>query len=115
MMAIINDAGVAGRAGISDQRQIAADAKRKSKKRVRAFTSEDRASHRSIEKQRREALNQSFLVSFNTVLVVCSYPAWLSLTPAGLIFTESRISVNGYIGKMNIFFKHSVALKAYTR
>ncbi|KFY87696.1 hypothetical protein V500_06821 [Pseudogymnoascus sp. VKM F-4518 (FW-2643)] len=62
MMAIINDVtGVAGRAGISDHPQIPADGKRKSKKRIRAFTSEDRASHRSIEKQRREALNQSFL------------------------------------------------------
>ena len=98
MMDIINDVtGVAGRAGISDQRQIAADGKRKSKKRIRAFTSEDRASHRSIEKQRREALNQSFLVSFKTVPVICSYPACLSVTPAGLIFTESRISINTVI------------------
>ncbi|KIN03089.1 hypothetical protein OIDMADRAFT_118903, partial [Oidiodendron maius Zn] len=31
------------------------------KKRIRAFTSNDRASHRIIEKQRREALNQNFL------------------------------------------------------
>ncbi|OBT87802.1 hypothetical protein VE02_02152 [Pseudogymnoascus sp. 03VT05] len=62
MMAIVNDVtGVAGRAGISDQPLLATDGKRKSKKRIRAFTSEDRASHRSIEKQRREALNQSFL------------------------------------------------------
>jgi hypothetical protein len=68
MMSIVNDVtGVAGRAGISDQSQIAADGKRKPKKRVRAFTSEDRASHRTIEKQRREALNQSFLVSGKTV------------------------------------------------
>lgn len=69
MMSIINDVtGVGGRAGILDQPQIAADGKRKSKKRVRAFTSEDRASHRSIEKQRREALNQSFLVGFKSVV-----------------------------------------------
>ncbi|KFY75182.1 hypothetical protein V499_04836 [Pseudogymnoascus sp. VKM F-103] len=62
MMALVNDVtGVPGRAGISDQPLLATDGKRKSKKRVRAFTSEDRASHRSIEKQRREALNQSFL------------------------------------------------------
>ncbi|KFY25239.1 hypothetical protein V491_01848 [Pseudogymnoascus sp. VKM F-3775] len=62
MMAIINDVpGIAGRSGISGQPHISADAKRKSKKRIRAFTSEDRASHRFIEKQRREALNQSFL------------------------------------------------------
>ncbi|KFY57220.1 hypothetical protein V496_06494 [Pseudogymnoascus sp. VKM F-4515 (FW-2607)] len=62
-MSIINNdvTGVAGSVGISDQPHITADGKRKSKKRVRAFTSEDRASHRSIEKQRREALNQSFL------------------------------------------------------
>ncbi|OBT78409.1 hypothetical protein VF21_02175 [Pseudogymnoascus sp. 05NY08] len=61
-MAIVNDVtGVAGRAGISDQPLLATDGKRKSKKRIRAFTSEDRASHRSIEKQRREALNESFL------------------------------------------------------
>jgi hypothetical protein len=110
MMAIINDVtGVAGRAGISDQPQLAADGKRKSKKRTRAFTSEDRASHRSIEKQRREALNQSFLVSFKTVPVICSYTACVGLTPAGLIFIEPHIHKHGYIGKMNMF------VKAYTR
>jgi hypothetical protein len=37
--------------------------KRKGKKRIRAFTADERASHRVIEKQRREALNESFLVS----------------------------------------------------
>jgi hypothetical protein len=37
--------------------------KRRNKKRVRAFTADERASHRVIEKQRREALNESFLVS----------------------------------------------------
>ncbi|RDL36004.1 uncharacterized protein BP5553_06616 [Venustampulla echinocandica] len=47
--------------GISDHSNTTAEGKRKAKKRVRAFTSEDRASHRAIEKQRREALNQSFL------------------------------------------------------
>ena len=37
--------------------------KRRGKKRIRAFTTDERASHRVIEKQRREALNESFLVS----------------------------------------------------
>ncbi|KAH9214805.1 hypothetical protein DL95DRAFT_146506 [Leptodontidium sp. 2 PMI_412] len=35
--------------------------KKKTKKRVRAFTADERASHRVIEKQRREALNERFL------------------------------------------------------
>ncbi|PVH77602.1 hypothetical protein DL98DRAFT_266429 [Cadophora sp. DSE1049] len=35
--------------------------KRRPKKRIRAFTAEERASHRVIEKQRREALNERFL------------------------------------------------------
>ncbi|PMD56073.1 uncharacterized protein K444DRAFT_536508, partial [Hyaloscypha bicolor E] len=35
--------------------------KRRGKKRIRAFTTDERASHRVIEKQRREALNESFL------------------------------------------------------
>ncbi|KAK0100210.1 hypothetical protein ONS95_008549 [Cadophora gregata] len=35
--------------------------KRRTKKRIRAFTAEDRATHRVIEKQRREALNERFL------------------------------------------------------
>jgi hypothetical protein len=70
MMSIINDVTAVPRsAGISDQPHIATDGKRKSKKRVRAFTSEDRASHRSIEKQRREALNQSFLVGFKSFVL----------------------------------------------
>jgi hypothetical protein len=34
----------------------------KVKKRVRNFTADERATHRVIEKQRREALNESFLV-----------------------------------------------------
>lgn len=37
--------------------------KKKPKKRIRSFTPGDRACHRVIEKQRREALNESFLVS----------------------------------------------------
>lgn len=37
-------------------------AKRKPKKRVRNFTSDDRAQHRVIEKQRRESLNSNFVV-----------------------------------------------------
>jgi hypothetical protein len=32
------------------------------KKRVRNFTADERAAHRVIEKQRRDALNESFLV-----------------------------------------------------
>ncbi|KAH7403905.1 hypothetical protein BKA64DRAFT_462742 [Cadophora sp. MPI-SDFR-AT-0126] len=35
--------------------------KKRPKKRIRAFTAEERASHRVIEKQRREALNERFL------------------------------------------------------
>jgi hypothetical protein len=41
---------------------ITTDGKKKIKKRTRSFTSHDRAAHRVVEKQRREALNQSFLV-----------------------------------------------------
>lgn len=32
------------------------------KKRIRNFTADERAAHRVIEKQRRDALNESFLV-----------------------------------------------------
>ena len=39
------------------------------KKRIRAFTSDDRASHRIIEKQRREALNQNFLVGVSPIRI----------------------------------------------
>ncbi|KAL3421497.1 hypothetical protein PVAG01_07942 [Phlyctema vagabunda] len=46
---------------LSGDIQLTRDGKKRTKKRVRAFTSDDRASHRIIEKQRREALNQQFL------------------------------------------------------
>lgn len=109
MMSTINNdvTGVAGSVGFSDQPHITADGKRKSKKRVRAFTSEDRASHRSIEKQRREALNQSFLVGFKTVLRDPFLPR-LSLTSAGLIFTQSRISISTVILARCIYFLGTV-------
>ena len=37
--------------------------KKKGKKRIRNFTREDRAAHRVFEKSRREAFNESLLVS----------------------------------------------------
>lgn len=57
-------------------------AQKKGKKRVRSFTAEERASHRIIEKQRREALNESFLVRHTKASCLClfvlSFPCLLT-------------------------------------
>jgi hypothetical protein len=57
--------------------------KRRGKKRIRAFTTDERASHRVIEKQRREALNESFLVS----IISLSFPY---LNPLALLTSDSN-------------------------
>jgi len=59
-----------------------AESVKKGRKRVRKFTSSDRALHRMIEKQRREDLNDRFLVSRTQATVLFASP---------LCYTCSRV------------------------
>ncbi len=59
-------------AGASGSAPTATGSKKKGKKRIRVFTPNDRAEHRAIEKQRREALNERFLVSANETSCVAA-------------------------------------------
>jgi hypothetical protein len=64
------DTTLTASAGASGPALIAGGNKKRGKKRIRIFTPDDRAEHRAIEKQRREALNERFVVSANVISYV---------------------------------------------